>query len=545
MLTCLKGGRIIDPAQERDGVGDLYFENGRIVARPTEARQPDETYDVSGKIVMAGGVDLHSHIAGSNVTLGRQLMPELPALASAEGQPIEPSPAAWGAHATGLRYAQMGYTTVIEPALIPTHAIEAQIELASIPIIDVGGLVILGNDDFTLQLLRDGERSSALRDYVAWTLSHSKCLGLKVINAGGSTAFKFNARSFGLDDEVPAYGISSRSIVTALQHAVTDLGVPHPVHVHCNNLGIAGNIDTAIATIEAAEGLPMHLAHIQFYSYAAEGPRGLASGASRLVEVLKAHPNVTVDIGQVMFGQTTTISGDILRQFDGRNGASPKKWALNQGDGNGTGVVPYRYRANNFVNAVQWAIGLEIVLLADNLWQVQFSTDHPNGALFIRYPEIVHLLMSRDERARWLERVPAELRQASRLATLERELSYAEIATITRAGPARLLGLTDRGHLSPGAVADVAVYRDQADKTAMFARADLVFKDGVLVLRDGTVVDVSWGKALHVDPAFDTVIERRLNNFYDRYYGLDPAIFGVPDDIAGRPDRFAEVPCLI
>ncbi len=89
MLIQLKGGRVIDPANNRDSVGDIYLENGRIVAKP-DGRDPDEVHDVSGKIVMAGAIDVHSHIAGTNVTLGRQLMPELPLIAAAEGQPILP-----------------------------------------------------------------------------------------------------------------------------------------------------------------------------------------------------------------------------------------------------------------------------------------------------------------------------------------------------------------------------------------------------------------------------------------------------------------------
>jgi formylmethanofuran dehydrogenase subunit A len=180
-----------------------------------KGRTADQTYDVFGKIVMAGAVDIHSHIAGSNVTMARLLMPELPALASEEGVDIAPTPTAWSAFATGIRYAEMGYTTVIEPALIPTHAIEAQRELSRIPIIDAGGLVILGNDDFSLGLLRNGAGSSEIEDYVAWTLTHAKCLGLKVINAGGCAAFKFNERSFGLDDVVPAYGVTSALLSSA------------------------------------------------------------------------------------------------------------------------------------------------------------------------------------------------------------------------------------------------------------------------------------------------------------------------------------------
>jgi formylmethanofuran dehydrogenase subunit A len=545
VLIKLKGGRVIDPVHGRDAKSDVLIDNGRIVAASATGRTPDATYDVSGKIVMAGGVDIHSHIGGSNVTVARLLMPELPALASEGGANIAPTPATWGAYATGVRYAQMGYTTVIEPALIPTHAIEAQTELSAIPIIDVGGLVILGNDDFTLGLLQDGAGSTEIEDYVAWTLSHAKGLGLKVINAGGSAAFKFNERTFGLDDVVPAYGVTSRAILQALQHAVTGLGVPHPVHVHCNNLGLAGNVETAVATIEATEGLPIHFAHIQFYGYGSEGPSGLSSGAPRLVEAINAHKNVSVDIGQVMFGQTITLSGDILRQFDGRRSANPNKWEIIQDEGNGTGIVPYKYRASSFENAVQWAIGLEIMLLADDLWRVLFSTDHPNGALFVRYPEIIHLLMDRDERERWLEQVPEASRQVCNLPGIARELTLSEIAIITRGAPARILGLTDRGHLGEGAVGDVAVYSEQKDKTAMFRKADLVFKDGVLVVRDGEVINVTWGRAFHVAPEFDTAIERRIDRFYDRYYGIGPSSFGVPGDIAGRPERFATVPCRI
>ena len=101
-----------------------------------------------------------------------------------------------------------------------------------------------------------------------------------MVNAGGAAAFKDNVRSFSFDDVVPSYGVSSRTIVKALQRAVDALGVPHPLHVHCNNLGLAGNVETALTTIAAAEGLPLHLAHLQFYGYGKEGDRGFSSAAA-------------------------------------------------------------------------------------------------------------------------------------------------------------------------------------------------------------------------------------------------------------------------
>ena len=171
----------------------------------------------------------------------------------------------------------------------------------------------------------------------------------------------------------------------------------------------------------------------------------------RLAEAMNANANITADIGQVMFGQTVTISSDVLRQFNARGQASPRKSVILDGDGNGSGVVPYRYRRRNFFNAVQWAAGLELFLLINDPWRVFFTTDHPNGAPFTAYPDLFALLMDRDLRARWIAELPAEAIQMTTLGSIAREYSWPDIAVMTRAAPARLLGLGDRGHLAPGA----------------------------------------------------------------------------------------------
>jgi formylmethanofuran dehydrogenase subunit A len=542
MLTRIKRGRVIDPAHQRDEVADVWFRDGRIIADAHHA-EPDATYDAQGKIVMAGAIDIHSHIAGGNVNTARLLLPELdwsalPYPGDRRRTLVRPSTVA-----TGCGYARMGFTTVVEPAIVPHGARHAHLELSDTPIIDKAILCVLGNDDFLLRLMRGKESSAAVADYVAWMVQATQALGVKVINAGGATAFKFNARQFSLDDIVPFYGVSSRAIVNTLQRAVAQLKIPHPLHVHCNNLGLAGNVKTAMATIEAAEGLPIHLAHLQFYGYGTEGERGFSSAAAQLAELVNARKHITVDVGQVMFGQTVTVSGDVLRQYSARNQASPKKWLIMDGDSNGGGIVPYRYRSRNFFNAVQFAVGLELFLLIDDPGQVFFTTDHPNGAPFTAYPDILALLSSRDLRAEWLAKLPPAVLSVTNLQTIKREYSLREIAVMTRAAPAKLLGLTGKGHLGMGAIADIAVYAPQTNLAEMFARASLVFKDGELVVRDGDVVARHYGRAFAAQPDFNSAIEPRLQDYYQQRYGLAADFFKVEAEALPRPQAFEAVAC--
>ena len=157
MLIRIKGGRIVDPANKRDEIGDLFIRDDRIVAPPAGHARVDETVDADGLIVMAGGIDIHSHIAGGNVNTARLLLPEQHRAHARRPAATPLSNAGWSTFETGCLYAEMGFTTVVEPAVSPHHALHAHLELADIPIIDKAILAILGNDDFVLGLMRSGD----------------------------------------------------------------------------------------------------------------------------------------------------------------------------------------------------------------------------------------------------------------------------------------------------------------------------------------------------------------------------------------------------
>jgi formylmethanofuran dehydrogenase subunit A len=541
MLTLIKGGHVVDPVNRRNEPGDVWINDDRVIAAPDG--NPDRVIDARGCVVMAGAIDVHSHIAGGNVILARLLLPEF---ARSEIFPVgvHPFGAARGSSAnTGLAYARMGYTTVVEPAMPPTSALTTHLELADIPIIDRGALTVVGNDDLLLGLLRDREGPQAIRDLVALSLANSRGLGVKVINAGGAAAFKEGALKFSLDDEVPSYRLTSRQILVALLDAVEAIGVPHPLHVHTNNLGLPGSDVSLIETMEAAEGRRIHFAHAQFYSYGEQEGGGFVSAAARVCDALARHPNATLDVGQVVFGQTCTISLDILRQFVGRKGANPKKWALVAGDAEGGGLVPFSYRRRGPTSALQFAIGLELMLLSPDPWRVLLTTDHPNGGPFTAYPRILHLLMDKDERDRELGTVHPVIRERSGILDIEREFTLEDVAIMTRAAPARLLGLADRGHLGAGARADIAVYRDEPNRTAMFSAAVAVLKDGRSVVEDGTIVDVAPGVTLSLFAESDPAMTRRVDAYMSQRFGSGLAAFGVPSEAFDGGDVFRTQPC--
>lgn len=538
MITQLKNGKVYDPAHGKDGVKqDIYIRDGRIIDKPSATERIDEVIDLTGKVVMAGAIDMHSHIGGGKVNIARMMLPEyqeMRRLSEPEAHICGPN---CSHHATpsttdtGMRYIEMGYTAAFEPAILAINARQAHLEMGDTPMIDKGGYAMLGNDDYFLRLLASKADQKVINDYVAWTLHATQTIGIKVVNPGGISAFKFNQRRLDLDENNVHYQVSPRQILQSLSRAVNELGITKPLHVHSNNLGAAGNFKTTLDTMGASDGVPMHLTHIQFHSYGTEGDKKFSSAAAEIAEGINNNKHITADVGQILFGQTVTASGDNMMQHLNAKHANPKKSVIMdiECDG-GCGVVPFKYRDENFVNALQWAIGLEIFLSVEDPWRIFLTTDHPNGAPFTSYPHLIRLLMDRSFRNEAFAKLNLDAQAMSNLNAIDREYSLYEIATMTRAGAAKLIGLHDRGHLGVGAGADITVYTEQDDKEAMFTKPDYVFKDGQLVVKNGTVVKVVWGKTHTAKPDFDKSVEKGLKDYFDQYHTIQLDNFKISDD---------------
>ena len=524
MITKLQNARIYDPINRINGkIRDLYIKNNKIIDKPGRGEKISKVINLKNKIIMAGGIDIHSHIAGGKVNLARLLLPEEHRKYLYSSSDKLRSGSGLGTCSSfhiGYKYAKLGYTAVFEPATLPSNARSTIIEMSDIPFIDKGTYTVLSNDDFLLKLIQKKSNQKKINDYVAWILQSTKGLGIKIVNPGGINAFKFNQRELDLDEKNKKYGITPRSILKVLTKSLIDLKAPHPIHVHGCNLGVPGNVNTTIKQISAVEGKPMHLTHIQYHSYDNKGDKKFSSGANLLAENINKNKNITCDVGQIMFGQTVTASADTMSQYRNHHFAHPKKWICADIECDaGCGIVPFEYRDKNFVNSLQWAIGLELFLLIKDPWRIYLTTDHPNGAAFTAYPRIIKLLMDKSYRDNEFEKINKQAQKSSVLKNLKREYSLYDIAILTRAGPAKVLGLNNIGHLGLGAKANITVYNDKQDKEEMFEKPFMVLKDGEIIVKNGNIQKVFNGKFYTAETDYDKSIEKEIKPYFEKYMG--------------------------
>jgi formylmethanofuran dehydrogenase subunit A len=123
----IKNGHVFDAVTGLKGdVADVCIKDGVIVDKVSNAAT---VIDAAGKTVMAGAVDVHTHVAGPKVNLGRWYRPEdkfrLGERCSAKLNPntrIEGGFSIPTVFKTGYEYARMGFAFTMEAAMRCTPA---------------------------------------------------------------------------------------------------------------------------------------------------------------------------------------------------------------------------------------------------------------------------------------------------------------------------------------------------------------------------------------------------------------------------------------
>jgi formylmethanofuran dehydrogenase subunit A len=347
------------------------------------------------------------------------------------------------------------------------------------------------------------------------------------------------------------------------------LGLPMSLHLHANNLGHPGNWEIARDSLMIPSGIEpknkselqwaetrksakrkqtVYLAHAQFSAYGGTSWRDFCSGAPELARYINQVDDVVIDSGSVPFGPATTMTGDGPAQHD-LYMLTGQKWSNTDVELEcGSGVLSLVYMKSSPVHSVQWAIGLEVMLLINDPWKTIMTTDHPNGGIFTQYPQLITWLMSKKARDDTAKECHKWAYDKSSLGGVDREMSLYEIAIVTRANPARTIGMAYRkGHLGVGADGDVTIYdidpgklnlNDPVALTARLARPDYTVKDGQIVARKGEIVAVPEGRRYYCRPYVDDALEKEmLADVKDwfKYYTVGFANYPVPDKYLKNP----------
>ncbi|MEM3993090.1 MAG: formylmethanofuran dehydrogenase subunit A [Desulfurococcaceae archaeon] len=558
----IKNGFVYDPINGINGeVLDIAVRDGRIVDPSRVDPSRALVIDAKGKVVMPGGIDIHSHIAGPKVNIGRLMRPEdhyltnkphkLPHRRAETGLTVP------NVFRIGYEYARMGYTLVVEPATPPIKTRHTHEELDDIPIIDKAAFVLVDSNWLALDLITEGSREF-LAAYFAWLLSVTKTYSLKLVDPGSDVAWILTGRGIDIDDQIPSYNITPRDVVREMGNAAQLLNLPHKLHIHCNRLGYPGNYLTTLKTMDIAKDISrlseapaLHITHVQFTGYKGDSWSTLESGGEDIAKALKINKYVTLDLGQVILGRSaTTMTADAPFEYVLYH-LTRWKWANADTEvESAAGIVPYSYKKRSYVNTIQWVIGLEIALLTRDPWRVVPTTDHPNAGLFKDYPILLSWLISRKAREELMKDVNQRALRKAILPSLDTEFSLYEIAIMTRAAPAKLLGLDRfKGHLGVGADADIAIYdidpkeldlsRNYEKFVKAFKKAWLVIKNGEIVVRNGEIVKTIYGKTYYAEPSIPEELRKELDVFlrkkFKEYYSVSLDSFYIRDHELRNP----------
>ncbi|MCQ1537687.1 formylmethanofuran dehydrogenase subunit A [Methanocalculus taiwanensis] len=551
----LKNAYVIDPISGINGeLMDIAISGSRIVE---EASQKAEVIDCQGYLTLPGGIDSHTHTSGTKVNFGRYMSPEdMRAGRTARRGPMHITsgysvPTTYG---NSYRYSALGYTTLIEGAMAPLEARHTHEEFKFTPLQDSFANTLFDGNWGMLRALEEGDitRAAAI---IAWTLTAVKGFAIKLTNPGGTEAWGFGKNISCINEKIPTFDLTPADIIKGAIRANEMLHLPHSVHLHCNNLGTPGNYTCTIGTFDLVPDIndkrqSLYATHVQFHSYGGSGWGDFCSKSEPVARKVDFSPQIVIDMGQVMFGRTTTMTADGPMEFNLYR-LHHDKWSNHDVElETGSGIIPVNYRKKNLVNSIMWAIGLELALLVKNPWQCLLTTDNPNGAPFVKYPEIIALLMSKQYRDAEFATIHPDTEKRVPLPALDRELNWHEIAVMTRAGQARALGIIDlgKGYLMPGAEADIAIYpikTDEIDPSAEyekviagFSRTEYTIKRGRVVSRRGDAIIDGENTTYWVKPKVPAVYDMQHDpafiELFERYYTVRMSNYPVQEEYLHR-----------
>ncbi|MDY6854609.1 MAG: amidohydrolase family protein [Thermodesulfobacteriota bacterium] len=334
MKIKIEGGILYDSKNGINGEQrDIFIDDGIIV---DGFSKPDKTIHAKSKTIMAGGIDIHSHIA----TYGLNL------LRATHGFYLP--------REIGHIYAKMGYTHVNEPFMTQYTASYVHHELSSIPIVDTSAFLVLNIKDLDRKI-KSTRYIEEVERIIPVIMSRAKAIGLKIYEPFVRYAQRMYIMKNVKASKVLSFfsGMNKENIPRIILHSSSGLfkeEIENPSLFHFSHIG---------STLEDEDAYNKVLTYLD-------------EGASADLGLFDFEENTRISTGRFT---DYTFCGVVDMDFS----------------------EPISFSQGKIHDLTPPFLTLKLALSEPNK-HISFSSDSPTNAIFESYPKILSWLMSIDNR---------------------------------------------------------------------------------------------------------------------------------------------------
>jgi formylmethanofuran dehydrogenase subunit A len=190
---------------------------------------------------------------------------------------------------------------------------------------------------------------------------------------------------------------------------------------------------------------------------------------------------------------------------------------------------------SDYQACVLWANALDLALNVKDKFQVSFSLNFPNYANITDIPEIITWLISKEARENYMKGMNDQFLKHNSLFSNEMELSFFELVSLTRATPAKLLGLGSiKGTLGYGADADINILdiniedanlpKEYKKLKSSLLNIEYVIKSGKIVKKENKINTNSnglifWSQGQAKSEEKNLIMSKK-EEFYNKYSSI-------------------------
>ncbi len=534
----VKNGFVFDPMNNIEGdVKDILIENGRIVSKfsnNSEVKQINAT----GKTVIPAALDIHAHIASQQLNWAR--------LIGSNNKLFQQRWKGLTLEHIAKSYLSNGYTYILETNVYPSLSKHTLFDLTNLPVLDTSFLLNVSNLwplelEFQRGMVKDGAA------FLSDMLNKTKAFGIKVYNPFEAENWNWKILRENLNEKGRLFNFTPINVYENLLRFVEELKLPHALHAHIegyeSKIGQA-NLKNVLNKLSSLDLEPsgsrneiFHLAHASSYNIDGDN--------TELVNFYNNHRNFDLDLGFIGFNDINPlVTSDRRLINDLTIDANPYKVVRFAVEFEGDFFATFRkFDKKNYGHSILWANAYDLVFKIKDKWQLQFSINYPNYADIYDIPNIATLLLSSKARGAYMKDMNKDFLKDYPLVNNEETISFNDFIIITRASPAKSLGISHiKGGFTEGSDADLNVIDLNIQELNLdteyeqlknaLNNIEYVIKDGKIIKHNENIDMNLRGKILwasgKVKEEDSKLLLKRKEDFFQKYNSLFLKSYSMP-----------------